>query len=430
MMNDPMATPPQGGMPQNNMAQGQTVSMDDAVLDMHLTADVKRALQSKGVDISAVENRGPKEPVIVIPVSVISNRYPSDSVEGSMKEFIQDMTQNNQPVSASAMTESPTPPQGGLGSPTTMDRPPMTTQSQPQLKRIRATCSSTAPKGDKMEENNQEIQEQDQTTEALLEPTPYRNKYKKDLDKEETEDTATVSKDTSDEDATPDEERPVDAEEKVFKKRYDDLKRHYDSTLVKHKEQVNSLESQLKENVDKINLPKTKDEVDAWKQKYPDVYDIIETIAYTKAEEKAKKVEADLKNLETEQIAVKQEKAEVELARLHPDYQDLRKNEDFHKWVDEQDDIIKGWLYSNATNAKLAARAIDLYKSDKNITKQKSNSKLEASKSVTSTSKKDVDASVKKVWKVSEISKLKPAQFEKFEKEIDLARKEGRIVNG
>ena len=43
-----------------------------------------------------------------------------------MKEFIQDMTQNNQPVSASAMTESPTPPQGGLGSPTT-DRPPMTT---------------------------------------------------------------------------------------------------------------------------------------------------------------------------------------------------------------------------------------------------------------------------------------------------------------
>jgi len=281
-----------------------------------------------------------------------------------------------------------------------------------------------------MEENNQEIQEQDQTTEALLEPTPYRNKYKKDLDKEETDDTATVSKDTSDEDATPDGERPVDAEEKVFKKRYDDLKRHYDSTLVKHKEQVNSLESQLQENVDKINLPKTKEEVNAWKEKYPDVYDIIETIAYTKAEEKAKKVEADLKNLETEQIAVKQEKAEVELARLHPDYQELRKNEGFHKWVDEQDDVIKGWLYSNATNAKLAARAIDLYKSDKNITKQKASSKLEASKSVTSTSKKDVDASVKKVWKVSDISKLKPAQFEKFEKEIDLARKEGRIVNG
>ena len=122
MMNDPNAM---GGQPP--MEQPMQAGMaDDAVLDMHLTEDVKKALQAKGVDISAVADRGPQEPVIVIPVSVISNRYPSDSVEGSMKEFIQDMTQNNQPVSASAMTESPTPPQGGLGSPTT-DRPPMTT---------------------------------------------------------------------------------------------------------------------------------------------------------------------------------------------------------------------------------------------------------------------------------------------------------------
>ncbi len=44
-----------------------------------------------------------------------------------MKEFIGDMTQNNQQVSASAMPESPTSSQGGLGSPATMDRPPMTT---------------------------------------------------------------------------------------------------------------------------------------------------------------------------------------------------------------------------------------------------------------------------------------------------------------
>ena len=79
---------------------------------------------------------------------------------------------------------------------------------------------------------NNEIQE-DQTTEALLEPTPYQNKYKTKLRDEEADATATVSEDTSDQEATPDEERPVDAEEKVFKKRYDDLKRHYDSTVNK-----------------------------------------------------------------------------------------------------------------------------------------------------------------------------------------------------
>jgi len=276
---------------------------------------------------------------------------------------------------------------------------------------------------------NNEIQE-DQTTEALLEPTPYQNKYKRKLRDEEADATATVSEDTSDQEATPDEERPVDAEEKVFKKRYDDLKRHYDSTVNKHKDEVSSLKTQLDDHADKIQLPKSKEEIEAWRSKYPDVYDVIETIAYTKADEKSKKMEANLKDLETEQVKVKKEKAEIELAKIHPDYNDLRKNESFHKWVEEQDSQIKSWLYDNDTNAKLAARAIDLYKVDSGTSKKKADNTLEASKSVTSTSKKEVDVSNKKIWKLSEISKMKPNQFTKFEKEIDLARKEGRIVNG
>jgi len=281
-----------------------------------------------------------------------------------------------------------------------------------------------------MEENKQEeIQEeiQESQSEAFLEPLPYKRKNNKG----ETEDTATVSEDTSsEEEATPKEERPVNAEEKVFKKRYDDLKRHYDSTVNKHKDDVEKLRLQLQENADKINLPKTKEEVDAWRQKYPDVYDIIETIAYTKADEKAKKVESNLKELESQQMAVQKDKAEVELAKLHPDFGDIREDDKFHEWVSKQDANIQGWLYENTTNAKLAARAIDLYKMDTGYSKKKTAKSLEASKSVTSTSKREVDTSNKKMWKVSEIAKLKPQQFAKYEKDIDLARREGRIVNG
>ena len=281
-----------------------------------------------------------------------------------------------------------------------------------------------------MEENKQEeIQEQTQEsqTEALLEPIPYKRK----VTKEEAEDTATVSEDTSsEEEATPKEERPVNAEEKVFKKRYDDLKRHYDSTVNKHKDDIEKLRLQLQENADKINLPKTKEEVDAWRQKYPDVYDIIETIAYTKADEKAKKVESNLKELESQQMAVQKDKAEVELSKLHPDFSEIREDDKFHEWVSKQDSTIQGWLYENTTNANLAARAIDLYKMDTGYSKKKTAKSLEASKSVTSTSKREVDTSNKKMWKISEIAKMKPQQFMKYEKDIDLARKEGRIVNG
>ena len=281
-----------------------------------------------------------------------------------------------------------------------------------------------------MEEQKTEAIEQEAQeaqTEALLEPVPYKRK----VEKEEAEDTATVSQDTSsEEEATPKEERPVNAEEKVFKKRYDDLKRHYDSTVNKHKDDVEKLKRQLAENADKINLPKTKEEVDAWKSKYPDVYDIIETIAYTKADEKAKKVESNLKELESQQMAVQRDKAEVELAKLHPDYNEIRADEKFHEWVGKQDPPIQGWLYENTTNATLAARAIDLYKMDTGYSKKKTAKSVEASKSVTSTNKREVDTSNKKMWKISEIAKLKPQQFAKYEKDIDLARKEGRIVNG
>jgi hypothetical protein len=281
-----------------------------------------------------------------------------------------------------------------------------------------------------MEENKkEEVQEETQESqpEAFLEPVPYKRK----VTKEEAEDTATVSQDTSsEEEATPKEERPVNAEEKVFKKRYDDLKRHYDSTVNKHKDDVEKLKRQLEENADKINLPKTKEEVDAWKAKYPDVYDIIETIAYTKADEKAKKVESNLKELESQQLAVQRDRAEVELAKSHPDYNEIREDEKFHEWVAKQDSTIQGWLYENTTNAKLAARAIDLYKMDTGYGKKKTAKSLEASKSVTSTNKREVDTSNKKMWKISEIAKMKPAQFARHEKDIDLARKEGRIVNG
>ena len=120
MMDNPM------GAQQPPMEQPmQTGMAGDAVLDMHLTDDVKQALQAKGVDISAVADRGPKEPVVVIPVSIIMQRYPGDSPESSMREFVTDMTKTTQPVSAQPeMATAEAPQSEGLGAP--MNRPPMT----------------------------------------------------------------------------------------------------------------------------------------------------------------------------------------------------------------------------------------------------------------------------------------------------------------
>ena len=129
----PMEQPMGAGAPPMGAGAPPMGAADDAVLDMHLTQDVKAALQQKGIDISAVADRGPNEPVVVIPVSIISNRYPGNTPEESMQQFVQDMTANaappaTEPMPETAMAEAPPPPvePSGLGAPTTMERPPMT----------------------------------------------------------------------------------------------------------------------------------------------------------------------------------------------------------------------------------------------------------------------------------------------------------------
>jgi len=258
--------------------------------------------------------------------------------------------------------------------------------------------------------------------------------------KEKEAEAATEQKDTdaseetaepTEQKATPIAERPAKAEDRVFKKRYDDLKKHYDSTIDKHKNELSSLRTQLESSTTQFVPPKSKDELEAWRKEYPDVYDMVETIAINKATTQTADLENKYKDLQLQQEQIAKEKAEVELLKLHPDFNEIRANDDFHAWADQQDPTIQGWLYENTSNSKLAARAIDLYKADRGISKAKkqdSDLKKEAAKAISKTKKStDTDIPKKKIWTTSEIGNLKPHQFEKLEKEIDLARLEGRI---
>ena len=253
--------------------------------------------------------------------------------------------------------------------------------------------------------------------------------------------TATVQKDTKaseeianlDGKATPSTERPENAEERVFKKRYGDLKRHYDSTLGKHKDEVRTLRTQLTNSNKQIIPPKSKEELEAWKKEYPDVYEMVETIAINKADRRAKEIEDKYQNLQVQQEQIAKEKAEVELLKLHPDFAELRAKDDFHEWATKQDPVIQDWLYENTSNANLAGRAIDLYKMDKGIgkysNKQEKDIKKEAAKAISKTRKAESTegAKPKKVWSNAEISKMNVREYAKYEEEIDKAVREGRI---
>jgi len=253
--------------------------------------------------------------------------------------------------------------------------------------------------------------------------------------------TATVQKDTEaseeiaslDGKATPSTERPENAEERVFKKRYGDLKRHYDSTLGKHKDEVRTLRTQLEQSSKQFIPPKSKDELESWRKEYPDVYEMVETIAIGKADSRAKEMEDKYQNLQVQQEQITKEKAEVELLKLHPDFSDIRAKDDFHEWATKQDPVIQDWLYENTSNANLAGRAIDLYKMDKGIgkysNKKEMDIKKEAAKVVSKTRKAESTegAQPKKVWSNAAIAKMNVREYAKYEEDIDKAVREGRI---
>ena len=259
-------------------------------------------------------------------------------------------------------------------------------------------------------------------------------------EKREEAETATVQKDTEtseeiaslDGKATPSTERPENAEERVFKKRYDDLKRHYDSTLGKHKDEVRTLRTQLEHSTKEFVPPKSKVELESWRKEYPDVYEMVETIAMNKADKRATEMEDKYQNLQVQQEQINKEKAEVNLLKLHPDFNDIRSKDEFHDWATKQDPVIQDWLYENTNNANLAGRAIDLYKMDKGIGKysnsQEKNIKKEAAKAVSKTRKAEAsDAPTKKVWSNAAISKMNVSEYAKYEEDIDKAVREGRI---
>ena len=181
------------------------------------------------------------------------------------------------------------------------------------------------------------------------------------------------------------EAEPENAEEKTFKKRYGDLRKHSQETKQSLEKQVNELRKQLdKSTKQEIKLPKSDDDIDAWAAQYPDVAAIVETIAIKKAREQSKDLEDRVKEIDAMRETATKEKAEVELLKIHPDFSEIRDSDDFHNWATEQPKWVQDALYENDDDARSAARAIDLYKIDNNISTKKSSNNKDAARSVDS----------------------------------------------
>ena len=239
------------------------------------------------------------------------------------------------------------------------------------------------------------------------------------------------SKDSTDADNTTDKadmKEPESAEERSFKKRYGDLRKHQQQQQKDFEQQISDLKRQLDETTKKeIKLPKTEEELESWAKEYPDVAAIVESIAIKKAKEQSKNLEDRMKEFEELRSVATKEKAEAQLLAIHPDFADIRESDDFHTWAEEQPKWVQDALYENDNDARSAARAIDLYKADKSITTKRPSK--DAAQAVNAKSSRSGPTDESKAYlKESEVQKMSGQEYEKRSDEIMEAIRSGKFI--
>ena len=217
-----------------------------------------------------------------------------------------------------------------------------------------------------------------------------------------------------------------------YKKRYDDLKKHYDSKLNEFKSREEELIEEATKNRPTYKAPKSPEDLEKFREEYPDVYEVVETVSHLQAEEKSKDLKEKLEKLQEREKELVRKDAEKRLTDKHPDFEDIRNSDDFHSWAKAQPKSIQDWIYNNADDADLASRALDLFKKDigMDVAPKKSRSKQskKSAADMVSTKTTSVEPKQERVWTEREIAKMSMAEFDKHEAEISEAMQQGRIA--
>ena len=268
------------------------------------------------------------------------------------------------------------------------------------------------------------------TPKAAFVNKPYTQEERVKRDEEELEQ---LMKERDSEEESPEQEaEPTSAEDKTFKKRYSDLRRHQQKQAEEFKSELAELKRQLSDATKKeMKLPKSDEDIEEWAKDYPDVAAIVETIAMKKAKEQSIALEERMKAIDEMQNSATKEKAEAALMQMHPDFDDIRDSDDFHEWAEEQPKWVQDALYENDDDARSAARAIDLYKADRGISKEpkkKNNKGAAEAVALKNKRSKPQTGEASTYLKESDVEKMSAHEYEKHADEIMDAIRSGKFI--
>ena len=239
----------------------------------------------------------------------------------------------------------------------------------------------------------------------------------------------TQQEETSEEtEAQEDNDSELNAEEKSFKNRYGDIRKHLASKEKEWQEKFDALENKSKR--EGIVPPKSDEDIEKWASEYPDVAGIVETIAAKKAQEMFNKAESRLQELDEAHSEAQRIKSENVIRKSHEDFDELRQSDQFHNWADEQPKWVKDALYENMDDPASVVRVIDLFKIDNGMTiAAKKQSKKAAASTVAKGTRTSLDAKgVQGQIKESDVARMSSKEFEEMQDKINEAMRNGKFV--
>ena len=204
-------------------------------------------------------------------------------------------------------------------------------------------------------------------------------------------------------------EENLSSEEKTYKKRYSDLRKH----LNKQSEEIKAMKEQMN-NSGAVRPPTSDESIEAWANKHPDIAGIVETIAEKKAQEKFNQADTRLKQLDEMNATAERTKSENEIRSMHSDFDDLRSSDVFHDWAGEQPKWVQDALYENQDDPRSVIRVIDLYKVDNgmDIKGKKQDSKKAASSVVSKRTTKPDDDNPAGHLRESQVNRMSAQEYE------------------
>ena len=259
-----------------------------------------------------------------------------------------------------------------------------------------------------------------------------RSKYKDKIKKEEEELKQLMEQQGQATEEKVEEAKPeveLSDEEKSFKTRYGDMRRHLAAKEKEYNAKIKELEDKLGQT-EKLVPPKSDDDIAAWAEKYPDVAGIVETIADKKAKQMFDKANLQIEELNKAKEEATRSRAENEIREAHSDFDKLRDSDEFHNWVEEQPKWVQNALYENTDDAASVIRVIDLYKVDNGLTRSDTKNKRKAAASLVDRgSKTKVDPTeMSDRIKESDIAKMSDAEYAKHADKITEAHRSGKII--